>query len=62
VNVNGSYEGMGEPFAHRAGDHTAVEVSLRFEAGDATGRVVFDDDGKVVGLWLRPASSGERPW
>jgi hypothetical protein len=62
VGLIGSYEGMGEPFAHRVGDHTAVEVPLRFEAGDATGRVVFDDDGKVVGLWLRPAPSGERPW
>jgi hypothetical protein len=58
----GSYEGMGEPFAHRVGDDTAVEVPLRFEAGDATGRVIFDDDGKVVGLWLRPAPSGERAW
>jgi hypothetical protein len=50
----GAYEGMGEPFAHRVADHTAVEVPLRFEAGEATGRVVFDEDGKVAGLWLRP--------
>jgi hypothetical protein len=52
----GRYEGMGEPFAHRAGDHTVVEVPLRFEAGEATGRVIFDDDGQIAGLWLRPAS------
>jgi hypothetical protein len=58
----GSYEGMGEPLAHRVGDHTAVEVPLRFEAGAATGRVVFDEDGAVVGLWFRPASSGEPSW
>ena len=50
----GAYEGMGEPFAHRVADHTAVEIPLRFEAGEATGRVVFDEDGKVAGLWLRP--------
>jgi len=56
VGMVGRYEGMGEPFAHRAGDHTVVEVPLRFEAGEATGQVVFDDDGKVAGLWLRPAS------
>ena len=77
VSAIGSYEGMGEPFAHRAGDHTAVEVPLRFEAGDATGRVIFDDDGKVVCLWLRasrstatrrtagrppPRSSSRSPW
>jgi hypothetical protein len=52
----GRYEGMGEPFAHRAAGHTVVEVPLHFEAGEATGRVIFDDDGKVAGLWLRPAS------
>jgi Protein of unknown function (DUF3887) len=50
----GAYEGMGEPFAHRVADHTAVEIPLRFEAGEATGRVIFDEDGKVAGLWLRP--------
>jgi hypothetical protein len=50
----GAYQGMGEPIARRAGDHTIVEIPLRFEAADATGRVVFDEDGKVVGLWIRP--------
>jgi hypothetical protein len=50
----GSYEGMGEAFAHRVADHTVVEIPLRFEAGEATGRVIFDEDGKVAGLWLRP--------
>jgi len=56
VGMIGRYEGMGEPFAHRAGDDTVVEVPLRFEAGDATGRVTFGPDGKVAGLWLRPAT------
>jgi hypothetical protein len=50
----GAYEGMGEAFAHRVADHTVVEIPLRFEAGEATGRVTFDEDGKVAGLWLRP--------
>jgi glucuronate isomerase len=54
VGLVGAYEGMGEPFAHRVGDHTVVEIPLRFEAGEATGRVVFDEEGKVAGLWLRP--------
>jgi hypothetical protein len=54
ASVAGRYEGMGEPFAHRVADHTVVEIPLRFEAGEATGRVVFDEDGKVAGLWLRP--------
>ena len=50
----GAYEGMGEPFAHRVADHTVVEIPLRFEAAEATGRVIFDEDGKVAGLWMRP--------
>lgn len=55
ASVVGSYEGMGEPFARRVGDQIIVEVPLRFEAGDGIARVVFDADGKVGGLWLRPA-------
>jgi len=50
----GAYEGMGEPLAHRIAENTVVEIPLRFEAGEATGRVVFDEDGKVAGLWMRP--------
>jgi hypothetical protein len=60
VSMIGRYEGMGEPFAHRAGDHTVVEVPLHFEAGEAVGRVIFTGDGEVTGLWLRPAQ-GEGP-
>lgn len=52
----GSYERMGEPFAYQADDDvTAVDIPLFFEAGERTGRVVFDRDGHVVGLFLRPA-------
>jgi hypothetical protein len=54
ASLVGAYEGMGEPVAHRVADNTVVEIPLRFEAGEATGRVVFDEDGKVTGLWLRP--------
>jgi Protein of unknown function (DUF3887) len=54
ASLVGGYEGMGEPFARRVADNTVVEIPLRFEAGEATGRIVFDEDGKVPGLWLRP--------
>jgi hypothetical protein len=56
ASLIGSFEGMGEPFGRRAADHVVVEIPLRFEAGEATARVVFDADDKVVGLWLRPAN------
>ncbi len=58
VGMIGSFERMGEPFAHRAGDDIVVAVPLHFEAGEATGFVRFDRDGKVAGLLLRPASDG----
>jgi hypothetical protein len=51
----GTYEGMGEPFTRAQADYTVVEVPLRFEAGDMTGRVVYRADGTVAGLFvLRP--------
>ena len=52
----GRYEGMGEPFTHPLGEHTIVDIPLHFEAGEATGRVTFDSDGKVAGLFIRPAA------
>ena len=54
ASMVGAYEDMGEPFAHRVAENTVVEIPLRFEVGEATGRVIFDEDGKVTGLWLRP--------
>lgn len=58
VSLFGSYEGMGEPSAHRVADNVAVEIPLRFEAADGIARVVFDSGGKVAGLWFRPARQG----
>ena len=58
VGMVGRFEGIGEPFAHRAGDDTMVDVPLHFEAGEGVGSIRFDPDGKVAGLMLRPASPG----
>lgn len=52
----GAYERMGQPNAFGVGEHTVVEVPLSFEAGEATGRITFDADGAVAGLFIRPAS------
>jgi hypothetical protein len=35
-----------------------VNIPLYFEAGEDTGSVRFDPDGKVAGLSLRPAAPG----
>jgi len=39
IGLAGEYQGMGEPLAHQAGDYTVVDVPLRFEAAEMTGRV-----------------------
>lgn len=52
----GEFERMGPPLARSDGEHTIIDVPLFFEAGDANGRVTFDRDGNVVGLFIRPAS------
>jgi hypothetical protein len=57
VNMIGSFERMGEPVAFQLADITTVNVPLHFEAGERTGQVSFDRDGKVVGLFIRPPAS-----
>jgi hypothetical protein len=52
----GAFEGFGEgePFVRRIGDHTVVDVPLRYEAGEMKARVAFDMDEKVAGLFILP--------
>ena len=52
VGTAGEYQGMGEPVAHQAGDYTVVDVPLRFEAAEMTGRVSYDRAGHVAGLFF----------
>jgi len=54
IGMFGSLERTGEPFALRAGDYTSVRIPLYFEAGEADGRVTFDEAGRVAGLFIRP--------
>lgn len=50
----GAFQGFAdaEPFVRRIGDHTVVDVPLHYEAGDMKGRVAFDSDEKVAGLFI----------
>ena len=52
----GAFEGFGpaEPFVRRIGDHTVVDIPLRYEAGEMKARVTFDDDEKVAGYFILP--------
>ena len=52
----GRYERMGDPLVLAVNDSTVVDLPLYFEAGERTGRVVYDSAGKVIGLFIRPAS------
>jgi len=53
----GRFGSIGVPFVRALGDYTVVDVPLSFEAGDMIGRVSYDTDGKVAGLFiLSPAS------
>ncbi|MFG2789582.1 DUF3887 domain-containing protein [Streptomyces sp. NPDC048419] len=50
----GEFEGFGEgePFVRRIGDHTVVDIPLRYEAGDMKARVAFDTEEKVAGIFI----------
>ncbi|HTJ66162.1 MAG TPA: DUF3887 domain-containing protein [Actinospica sp.] len=50
----GAFEGFGEaePFVRRIGDHTVVDVPLRYEAGEMKARVAFDAQERVAGLFI----------
>jgi len=52
----GAFEGFGDdaPFVRRIGDHTVVDIPLRYEAGDMKARIAFDLDEKVAGLFILP--------
>jgi hypothetical protein len=57
IGMIGSFERMGEALAYPVEGGTIVDIPLYFEAGERTGRVSLDDDAKVVGLFIRPASA-----
>jgi Protein of unknown function (DUF3887) len=55
IGMIGSFERMGEALAYPLGGSTVSDIPLYFEAGERTGRVSFNSDGQVVGLFIRPA-------
>lgn len=55
IGMVGGYKRMGEPLVRQVGDYTVVDIPLTFEAGEMKGRVAFNADGQVAGLFvLRP--------
>lgn len=52
LDLVGSYQSAGEPFVRRIGKHTVVDVPLEFEAGPMKGRVAYDQESRVAGLFV----------
>jgi len=58
----GAYESCGDPIVRPFGEHTVVNVPMEFEAGPMTGRVVFDREGRIAGLFvLNPSAASPLP-
>jgi hypothetical protein len=54
ISQVGAFERMGEPVAYPVALGTSVDILLRFEAGERTGQVTYDENGQVIGLFIRP--------
>jgi hypothetical protein len=52
AGIVGRYERMGEAGARQAGDLTIVDTPMTFEASEMKGRVVYDKEGRVTGLFV----------
>jgi hypothetical protein len=48
----GIYQRMGEPFVRQLGDYTVVDIPMEFEASEMKGRVAFNAEGQVSGLFI----------
>jgi hypothetical protein len=53
----GAFVAFGTPACSVVGDYTVVNVPIACERGDGTGRVSFNADGQVAGLFLLPADA-----
>lgn len=48
----GAYESCGDPIVRPVGEYTAVDIPMEFEGGPMKGRVVFDQAGRICGLFV----------
>lgn len=54
IGMTGRYERRGAPSVYQAGDYTIADIPLYFEVGERTGRVSYDREGRVAGLFILP--------
>lgn len=48
----GAYESCGDPVVRPVGDYTAVDIPMEFEGGPMKGHMVFDQAGRISGLFV----------
>jgi hypothetical protein len=52
LGLVGSYQRMGEPLVRQLGGYTVVDIPLTFAAGQMKGRVAYNAEGQVSGLFI----------
>ncbi|GAA4732184.1 DUF3887 domain-containing protein [Phytohabitans rumicis] len=52
VDLVGAHRRTGEPSVHQEADHTMVDLPLDFETGPMKGRVAYNPQGQVAGLYI----------
>ena len=57
IGMVGTYQRMSEPFTRQLGDYTVVDVPMEFEASEMKGRVAFNTEGQVSGLFILNADT-----
>jgi hypothetical protein len=52
LGMVGSYQRMGEPLVRPLGGYTVVDIPLTFAGGQMKGRVSYNREGQVSGLFI----------
>jgi hypothetical protein len=52
LGLVGSYQRMGEPLVRPLGGYTVVDIPLTFDGGQMKGRVSYNAEGQVSGLFI----------
>jgi dienelactone hydrolase len=55
----GAFVRRGEPRGEQVGGHRIVFVRCEFQKASLDAKVVFDDDGRIGGLWFVPSQEGQ---
>ena len=57
ASTYGEFVAFGTPTCKVVGDYTVVDVPLALEKGDGVGKVSFNADEQVAGIYLLPSDT-----